>query len=376
MIFRQLKEVIQGYTDSTYLNQSSIKEILSGGMEAFIANADYLLHQEEKMYYEEKEHFLIGSAVDAYLSFGPEYYNSSYYFSNLPKKPTATCLSVIKMVFDMIRARNHTPIEPLLHYKEQIYYAIEEHGYYKERRKDKWEEDTRYTQLLNVKSGAKVEEQYWQDLIIAGDRQILSEMQNTTTKAIINSFLYHPHTRKFFTDTNYSVDIVFQFPIYFTYDGVQCKGLIDHIFIDHNPRKIFILDEKTIGNYITRFNRQMERLRYDIQGSFYSYGMKQTQNIKALEQLIGKTLSNYTFVNFAFIVESTKRPGTPLIFPMSDKMIEQGQIGDGHGLLGWNQGIQIYKEWEKNGFDINKVYGQNNGIVFMDETFNYVNKLQ
>lgn len=376
MIYRQTKEQIQAqYTDSTDLNQSSIKIIIDEGMEAFLVKADQILHQEEQLYYEEKEHFIVGHAVDDYTSLGKEYYENNYYFSKLLKKPGATGMSVIKMVFDMVKPRGLQNIEPLLHYREQIYQAIEEHKYYNDRRKEKWEDDTRYTQLLSVKTGSTKENTYWQDLIEAGDRQILSDMQNSITSTIINSWFTHPNTARFFTDGP-NVDIIYQFPVFFTYKGVKCRGLIDHIYIDHTNKFIFVLDEKTIGDYITRFNVSMYKRRYDIQGSFYSYGFTHEDNLQRLCDLIGKSTNGYKIISFAFIVESTKKPGTPLIFPLNDKLIEQGQFGDGADLLGWDQGIQIYKEWQENEFDINKVYGKNNGIVFIDETFNYVNKLQ
>lgn len=93
MIFRTSKEQIDLYFEDTdYLSQSMIKKILKG--------VESLKDETEKdLYYEEKGHFIIGSAVDTLLTMSEEQFKKDYHVS-LVDKPSGKTLSVLHLVFD------------------------------------------------------------------------------------------------------------------------------------------------------------------------------------------------------------------------------------------------------------------------------------
>ncbi len=53
-IFRHSKEIVDDYRERVGLNQSSIKVLLSGGIQYFKEQFGELMKQEETLYYEEK----------------------------------------------------------------------------------------------------------------------------------------------------------------------------------------------------------------------------------------------------------------------------------------------------------------------------------
>lgn len=132
-------------------------------------------------------------------------------------------------------------------------------------------------------------------------------------------------------------------------------------------------DIKTFGDYILKFNQQIRALRYDVQGSFYVHGIKAC--IMQLEKLIGRSLEGYSISSFAFITESTKAPGTPLIFPLTNELLLQGQYGDGKYKLGWKQAMDTYIAWKRQDFKIENMFADTNGVVFVNEEYDYSIKL-
>lgn len=371
MIHRHSAEQVQAYYDSPALNNTIIKEIIDPykGMEHVVANFDSLMRKEDEPYYEEQEHYLIGSAVDGYFSYGEEVHNSKYFFSNLRKKPGPSSMSILKMVFDMVKATNKVEdiLEPS-HYREQFYNAIEAHQYFNNRRKDKWEDDTRYGTVIKD-NGVP----YWNTLIEAGDRIILSETQNTLINSIINSFANHPHTAWIFEDSA-DIHIIYQMPLYFKYSGIDCKVLPDIMIVNHKKKMFFRLDMKTFGKFITKFRENVKKLRYDVQGAWYELGI--LANIPRISALVGKDISGYYKPDFAFIAESTKKPGTPLIFPMTKGLLQIGEQGSSAlNLQGYKQAVAIYKHWMDKQFSLEAIAKDINGLFHINENFEYNNPI-
>lgn len=385
MIYRSTREQIEEYYNVNALNQSAFKVLIKEGIEAFVDKVQMIIATSD-LYYEEKEYYVVGKGVDCKMTEGNEEFTRQYHISKLIKKPGEKAMSVIKKIFDQVvlaRASIERPaseeIPELGIYKEAILLACAEHDYY-----PKWGIEAKLNGILREDGGyivAKDQEPqfrgggYWEDLKLAGNRQILSDAESATVLSIEKSFRTHPHTEQLFLDRP-NVDIVYQFAIYFEIDGVACKILIDKIIIDHNTRKIMPCDIKTIGDYVTNFRRKIKNLRYDIQGSFYSFGLK--VGFRTLEKLINKSLSGYTISNFAFIVESTIKQGVPLIFVMTKNLLEQGEFGDntaeGSLRFGWRHGVEQYKHWkEEYAFSLERRLESTNGVVFVNEDYDYVN---
>lgn len=371
MIYRSTRKEIENYYAHNAINQSALKELINNGIEAFVDKYQLLVSQSD-LYYEEKAFYIIGKGVDCRLTEGEEEFKNQFHISKLIKKPGEKVMSIIKDVFDDISSRYTLQtilVLELAQYKKEIYNSCDNHAYYMNRRKESFEEDGRV--LTIVKDGGL----YWEDLKLAAGKQILSDDEANTILAVTNSLLTHPHTASLFQDGS-DIDIIYQFPVFFTINGVECKGLIDKIIINHTTKQIIPCDIKTIGDYISNFKRKIKSLRYDIQGSFYDYGLKLNKN--NINKLIHRDISEYRIAKFAFIVESTIKQGCPLVFVLTDKLLEQGRYGDitekGNLRFGWQHGLDEYQIWSENyAFKIERKVESTNGVVFVDEHYEYVN---
>lgn len=358
MIVRHTTEQVSDYYEKAGLNQSSLKVILEDGMQEFLVKAQELAKVEEL--YGEKKHFIIGSGVDCKITHGEDIFEKQYHISRLIKKPGETALAILKLAYDKAKAFFPLGIDiSLTAYKSEVYEAANELEYYMNRKKDNWEDDTRINELLKQNG-----QEYWADLYMAGDKQVLSDDEANTVEVVSTSLLTHPHTAHLFNDDG-GKDIIYQFVIDFIIKNVHCKGMIDEIIIDHVNKRIMPVDIKTTAWNVLTFPQAIKKRRYDLQASFYLEGLK--QNIKKLGELIKKDLTGYTVSKFAFVVESTKTTGTPMIFVMDEQVIYRGQHGSPEeGIKGWQQGIDEFIIWADAGWDINKVYEKTNGVIFVD----------
>ena len=97
MIVRHTEEQINDYYERIGLNQSSLKVILEDGIQEYVMQVAQLTKQDD-YYYEEKKHFIIGSAVDCRITHGEEVFLNKYHFSKLIKKPSDGAMSVLSLI--------------------------------------------------------------------------------------------------------------------------------------------------------------------------------------------------------------------------------------------------------------------------------------
>jgi hypothetical protein len=385
MVYRNTPEKIKEYENCPYLNQSLLKVLVENGIEKFIDEKDSLIKSDK--YYEEKAHFVVGTAVDRYISFGKEYFESIYFMSKMYKKPSETELSILRQMFDLVTSNmvtegeNPDQYKAVYSYPEQALIAMDYHNYYMNRHWTKKKnatanDDTRFQSLC--KSGLAAE--YWEELIDAKGMIILSDNEKLAVVGHVNedgvrvrqgaaiSMLEHPFTAWVYSEAE-GVDIIYQFACYFEIDGVMCKALIDTIRVSHNQHRIYVVDNKTTGFPILKFNQTVSGRRYDFQGSWYSNGLSKC--LVQLSELIGVDVTDYIISNFAFVVESTVKPGTPLIFILTDQALNIGRVGDGKYKQGWVQALDLYKMWQEKHFSIYEMFKEDKGKIFIEDNFQY-----
>lgn len=386
MIYRHTEEQLQEYFNSTAINQSALKVIIdpNGGIEKFIEQQDALLNNEDD-FYEEKKHFIVGKGVDCIISQEPEAFKNKYHHSDLIKKPSAVVMAIVREVFFLVTQT--TPIDkvlPFVNYKKEIYDVAnnikDEKGKtgYSMNRAAPTEKQLKENPLItdwwnydNRWSSMKFAQEYWADLILADGKQVLDDGEYNTISNIVISLTTHKHTKHLFVDSP-DVDIVFQFPMFWNYLGEDCKGLLDHLIVDHKNQRVRTIDEKTLGDYILRFPNATKKRRYDIQGSFYAFGL--SKNLDKLSALIGKDITGYSLAPLAFVVESTVKQGVPLIFPMTTELESIGRNGDGKYLKGWEDALKEYSAWKAINYSIEEKFKSSNGVVWLDSNFEIANK--
>jgi hypothetical protein len=347
MILRPSKEEIEEYRNSPAINQSKLKLLL-------VSVDTFKEVKEPEMFFEEKEHFVIGKGVDDFITMGQEYFDQEYYLSN-NSKPSATIMSIVQQVFQS-RSNDDWFAQDLLS-------AIDAHAY-----QPNWKLDTK------VKKVSEEGEQYWLELVQSEGKNVLSIEQFTKIQSIVTQLFEHAHTKVIFEQEN-NVDVYYQLPIYFEEEELQCKALLDMVVVDHNSKEITPYDIKTLGDYTKFFDYQCKKRRYDIQAAFY---------FEAISDWRDMNFSDYELNPFSFIVASTTKQCPPLEFVTTPEFLNVGKFGyeavslfnvgeeeleTGTMIKGFSQLLSEYKWYEENGWDVDKEIYDAAGVFYIGSDY-------
>lgn len=319
------------------------------------------------LYFEEKQHFIIGDAVDCQLTRGLEEFNSSFYVSNLENKPSDKIKSIVNQVFDHVK-EVYNPIGLITEYADAILDACNDHEY-----------QTRWGDQLRINKITEAWE-YWESLKDAQGKIVLSQEDESLINSIIMSFRTHPHTKDYFTARD-GVEIHYQLPIFFTHKDIECKSLLDMVIVNHNDKTIQPIDIKTMGDKNVYFSKSMRQRRYDIQAAFYTLAIQHWMK----EQGLGE----YRLLAFKFLVESTVNPGMPLVYKCTSELLYMGRWGREEGNLylkvpnsaetwedrlfttyqeikGFEQLIDDYKYYLEHDFEMSRLVRESKGELELD----------
>lgn len=347
MIIRPSKEEIEEYRNSSAINQSKLKLLL-------VSVDTFKEVKEPEMFFEEKEHFVIGKGVDDFITMGQDYFDQEYYLSN-NSKPSATVMSIVQQVFQSRSSDDW--------FEQDLLSAIDAHAY-----QPNWKPETK------IKKVSEEGEQYWLELIQSEGKNVLSIEQYTKIQSIVNQLLEHPHTKLIFQEEN-NVDFYYQLPIYFEEEGLQCKALLDLVIVNHNTQAITPYDIKTIGDYTKFFDYQCKKRRYDIQAAFY---------FEAISEWRDRNFPEYDLYPFSFIVASTTKQCPPLEFVTDIEFLNVGKYGyeavtlynvgeeeleTGTIVKGFTQLLDEYKWYEENGWDVDKEIFDAAGVFYLGSDF-------
>lgn len=350
---------IDKYFESEALNQSTLK-ILDKGLQTFL---DHQKAEKEgkvskrNFYYEEKGGFIIGSALDVLLTGEEGIFDKLFYTSNLSNKPSDVEMSIITMVYDSVTDKD---VKDLENYPELILKAATIHN---------WQ--ARYKPETKVNKLVEAGNDFFNELRIKGDRQLLSVEEKTTIDKIYDSLISHSRTSKYFDrqkiEQDNNIKIYYQFPLYFKLNGIECKALFDIlVFMEtENGPIILPVDLKTTYEPTIKFDRVLRKFRYDLQGAWYTIALK-------------TVYPDHKIANFKFIVESSTNPGKPLIFEMSNSLLEIGTSGR-KAIYTEDRLVQLkpeikgviplikdYKYYSDTGWIEEKVVSENAGILTLN----------
>ena len=189
------KQQIDDYFASDALNQSKLKGLLTS-LSKFKKD-DF---GSSEKYYEEKEYFTIGTAVDCILTGEEGQFNNSYYISDIEKKASDTIVSVVHEVFDLVLDFFSTRQEEsfigflnslddledgsngydLKYWSEYINSAIHSQKLY-----PSYKQETRVAKVLESSD-------YFKDLCLSYGKQILSRSEKDTIDSIVESLRTSP----------------------------------------------------------------------------------------------------------------------------------------------------------------------------------------
>jgi hypothetical protein len=176
---------------------------------------------------------------------------------------------------------------------------------------------------------------YYDELIASEGKSVITPTQYNTIQLIKKSLLENSFTARFLQNSDRYL-VTYQVAIYFTYEGVSCKGLLDVLCYDRVENKLYPIDIKTTATSINFWLFIFYKHRYDFQAAFYWEGLSSTLLNEYCE---GNTPE---LMPFRFIVESQKFPGNPLIYEVSNETLLIGKMGglvDGKKYEGFHQAL-------------------------------------
>lgn len=300
----------EDYLSNTAQSQSRLKKIL-------LHPNLYINYDPNSDMDEPAEVTVIGDGVDLLLTQGEDVFMEQFYFSTV-ERPTG---QMGDFVWHLFANRNDTMAENI---------AYELAGF---------KRDT----LAKVRERFEKEgKAYYDDLIAGEGKKVVSPIQYATIQNVANTLKMSPFTSKYVVG-NSQFKVFTQQSLQFEYEGVACKGLLDLVVVDTVNNILYPIDLKTTTTSLNYWIEMLLKHRYDFQAAFYTEALKQTDL-----SIYGE---NLTIHNFRFIVESQKYPGSPLIYEMSDKLMDLGKTGGtylGKEYEGFHQAIERLKWHSEN----------------------------
>lgn len=338
------------YFQDERISQSKLKLLL-------VDPVLFITVEEPDSFGEDKRHFILGNAVDCKIT-TPHLYDDLYYESTLENKPSEGIKNIIYEVYQAIEDKSNITL--IQDYRELILEQYELQAF-------------QARQLPETKFSKACEAfEYFEELKNSNGKQLLSVEESALINQIVISIKTNPDIAHYFQEEK-GTEILYQVFIKFDYLDVPCKALLDMVIINHNDKTIQPIDIKTLSDYTLNFLKSLRRRRYDIQAASYT---------KALETFkYEKDLVDYTILPFKFIVESTVRPGTPLVFTMSQSLLNTGLVGTSEKtvcdefnnplikipeVLGFFDLINLYKYYLEHGFEKPKLIVEQKSELSID----------
>jgi len=288
----------------------------------------------------------VGSAVDMLLTSTKGDYEDNFYVMKTTL-PSDTLTEIIKKVYEEILEDYNNYLEDSTKDVPETFYKycgnLEEYEAYIILHCEKLNYNPRLKDPTKIK---KVTEHssYFKALIESKDKIILSSEEDTLIHQMVYNLKNSPKTKKYFDtevlDSLPTFEIYYQLPIVFMYLGVKCKALLDMVFVELDEqgqaKTVTPVDLKTTGSFTFDFPSAVKSFRYDIQAYFYT---------KACEMYF----PNAEILPFQFVVESTKAPGKPLVFEVTDEILTFALTGNDY-VPGIPELMSRYQEYKKCGF--------------------------
>jgi hypothetical protein len=332
----------KNYYSISAVSQSELKLLLNSSLDDYKKNKEKTIQEE---YYEDKQHFIIGNAVDMLVT-TPKLFKETFHISKLQKKPSDTKIAILNTIIDNIDLNVTSNLNEC---KEEVYNALNLHSYYLNRKKENYLDDKRVIDFISDAECIL----YLDEIIKAKNKKILTqEVYSNIVKPIAKSIkeketLLTELMRE--NDPYTHIVCEYQKAIFKKIEDVYCKGLLDLIIVNNTTKTIAIVDYKTTSKSVGDFVKTMKERRYDIQHSFYK------------ELLI--TNSKYSTWNFKYywIVDSTSFPGNAQIIEAEESVINIGKFGqEGTNIKGWYQGLERWKKLKKSNFTQEYCFLNNN----------------
>jgi hypothetical protein len=305
------------YQEIDALNQSLLKKILVSPA-AFLA-------QQNRQGDSDEAHFVFGSLVDDMLLSDVKIKEKYYIMEASPL--TDKLKNITQYIYDY--SKNSDDVRPWSELEEIMLFACDEHSF-----QTKWKNETR-VKHIKEKCGT-----YFQSLRHSEGKIIISDTDYDKAVNCVASLKADPYTKRFFSKEDH-IEIWKHKVITFTYQGLDFKGELDQVVVDHKAKTIEPVDFKTTGKPIKGFSFDFWQYRYDFQSAVYLYGIsKDPRVVELLKQ-------GYTLIHFKYVVVETEMISSPMIFRVTNDVINMGWEGgtkrSGYPIEGFVQAVKRFK---------------------------------
>lgn len=297
---------VDQYYESDTLNQSTLKQLIKG--------LDYFLDQQEKDKDNTNDSFIIGGAVDCILTGNGEDFGNKYHISNIENSPSDAEIEIINLVFQ-VSEESRTTLEQ---YPEEILQACLQTGWQKN-----YKDQTKIDKI--VEKGSL----YFEELRRSQGKTVITKTQDNLINTIVTSLRENEVTKNFFDRELYSnlehYTMFLQYPIYFKINNIDCKALLDMLICEVEGDTLILhpIDIKTTRFSTVDFPNAVRTYRYDLQAAWYTEALWSIKD-KLKEEFNCK---HFIINNFQFIVESTIKPGKPMIYQATSELLKIGKFG-------------------------------------------------
>lgn len=204
---------------------------------------------------------------------------------------------------------------------------------------------------------------YYNNIKLGVGKTIVTQNMLMDSDSCVTILKNHQFTKDLFNDNVEGQESIYQFKYKFKYKGIEIKGMLDRLIIDHTNKLIKPYDLKTGSKSALNFENSFYYWRYDIQAFLY---------LGICNHLIENYYPGYKFDEFKFIYIG-RYEKKPLIWSVPMKHIiatGKGYSKDNKSYKGVNELIEDYKWYLKNNFTVSypeKVY-KSNGELKIDVT--------
>jgi hypothetical protein len=336
------------YREITKLNQSLLKKILISPKEFLIAQARY--EQTDS----EEDYFVFGSVLDIMLTGVKADFDAKYVVVPNSLKCSDTVKTIVQGIFEEVGSNklpvNHTGLKDVIlkHCKYQNY-------------QPNWKDDTKVEKI--IKEGGE----YYDFLQKGSGKTIISESDYVAATQCMMMLKQDPYTKGYCNrkvDPK-NVEFLDKVIVEFEFHGLEIKGELDRVVINHATQRITPLDFKSTGKSINGFKFDFWQYRYDLQAATYTVGISQHPEIIKLIDL------GYILEDFLYIVVEKDLKNAPRVFKVPKDVLQIGLVGgersNGHLYEGLAQAIQRYEfAARNNAWEYPMEYYQNNGFILLE----------
>jgi len=318
------------YQTISALNQSTLKQILISP-QAYVKAKERQLARIESS----ERHFIFGSLVDMMLTESKEDFDKKYAVIPDDIGVTEVVARIIKGIYDDV---SYLVEEKTLEdYKNEILEYCKYEQY-----QPRWKDETRINKI--IEQGSK----YFDILKESGTRSIITETEYANAVNCVMALRTDKYTSKYCQkkSSNPNIEIVDKHVIVFDYHGLEFKGELDRIIVDHKEKTITPIDFKTTSKSVLNFENSFWHFRYDFQAAVYTLGL----SLDKSEKFEKYYKDGYSFKPMLYIVVETFLNNPPMVFEISKTAINTGLYGNidqvpkiKENLEGFTQAIKRFK---------------------------------